>query len=97
MRMLDNVIEYNYYSVDKAKNSNLKHRPVGLGVMGFQDALYKLRIPYASNQAVDFADKSMECISYYAIEAPMNLAKERGSYESLMVLYGAKAFYLLIV
>ena len=82
MRMLDNVIDYNYYSVDKAKNSNLKHRPVGLGVMGFQDALYKLRIPYASNQAVDFADKSMECISYYAIEASMNLAKERGSYES---------------
>ena len=82
MRMLDNVIDYNYYSVDKAKNSNLKHRPVGLGVMGFQDALYKLRIPYASNQAVDFADKSMECISYYAIEASMKLAKERGSYES---------------
>ncbi len=82
MRMLDNVIDYNYYSVDKAKNSNLKHRPVGLGVMGFQDALYKLRIPYASDKAVDFADKSMECISYYAIEASMNLAKERGSYES---------------
>ena len=82
MRMLDNVIEYNYYSVDKAKNSNLKHRPVGLGVMGFQDALYKLRIPYESEEAVDFADRSMEYISYFAIEASMELAKERGAYES---------------
>ena len=82
MRMLDNVIEYNYYSVDKAKNSNLKHRPVGLGVMGFQDALYKLRIPYESEEAVDFADRSMEYISYFAIESSMELAKERGAYES---------------
>tara|TARA_B100001057_G_scaffold81281_2_gene76724 strand:- start:80625 stop:83480 length:2856 start_codon:yes stop_codon:yes gene_type:complete len=82
MRMLDNVIDYNYYSVDKAKNSNLKHRPVGLGVMGFQDSLYKLRISYASQEAVDFADKSMEVISYYAISASMELAKERGSYKS---------------
>ncbi len=82
MRMLDNVIDYNYYSVDKAKESNFKHRPVGLGVMGFQDALYKLRIPYASEGAVEFADKSMEHISYYAIEASMELAKERGSYKT---------------
>ena len=82
MRMLDNVIDYNYYSVDKAKNSNFKHRPVGLGVMGFQDSLYKLRMSYASEDAVDFADKSMEVISYYALSASMELAKERGSYES---------------
>ena len=82
MRMLDNVIEYNYYSVDKAKNSNLKHRPVGMGVMGFQDALYKIRVPYESEEAVDFADKSMEYVSYFAIEASMELAKERGAYES---------------
>ena len=82
MRMLDNVIEYNYYSVDKAKNSNLKHRPVGMGIMGFQDALYKIRVPYESEEAVDFADKSMEYVSYFAIEASMELAKERGAYES---------------
>ena len=82
MRMLDNVIEYNYYSVDKAKNSNLKHRPVGLGIMGFQDALYKIRVPYESEEAVAFADKSMEYVSYFAIEASMELAKERGAYES---------------
>jgi len=82
IRMLDNVIDYNYYSVGKAKASNLKHRPIGLGLMGFQDALYKLRIPYASQDAVEFADKSMEYISYFAIRASMNLAKERGSYES---------------
>tara|TARA_Y100000996_G_scaffold142489_1_gene109145 strand:+ start:1 stop:960 length:960 start_codon:yes stop_codon:yes gene_type:complete len=80
MRMLDNVIDYNYYSVDKAKNSNLKHRPVGLGLMGFQDALYKLRLPYASEEAVNFADESMEHISYYALQASMELAKERGPY-----------------
>ena len=82
MRMLDNVIEYNYYSVDKAKNSNLKHRPVGLGIMGFQDALYKIRVPYESEEAVEFADKSMEYVSYFAIEASMELAKERGAYET---------------
>ena len=80
MRMLDNVIDYNYYSVGKARASNLRHRPVGLGVMGFQDALYKLRIPYASEQAVNFADVSMEAISYYAIKASTNLAEERGTY-----------------
>ncbi|MEY3220413.1 MAG: hypothetical protein RIT27_1770 [Pseudomonadota bacterium] len=82
MRMLDNVIDINYYAVPQAEYSNLKHRPVGLGIMGFQDALYKLRIPYASKQAIDFADKAMELISYYAIEASMNLAKERGHYST---------------
>ncbi len=80
MRMLDNVIEYNYYSVDKAKCSNLRHRPVGLGIMGFQDALYKQRIPYASEAAVEFADRSTEAVSYYAIQASTNLAEERGTY-----------------
>ena len=82
MRMLDNVIEYNYYSVDKAKRSNLRHRPVGLGMMGFQDALYKQRISYSSQEAVEFADRSMEAISYYAIQASSNLAEERGVYAS---------------
>ena len=82
MRMLDNVIDYNYYSVDKARNSNAKHRPVGLGLMGFQDALYKLSIPYASDDAIKFADQSMEYISYFAIKASTNLAEERGTYES---------------
>ena len=82
LRMLDNVIDINYYSVPQARNSNLKHRPVGMGLMGFQDALYKLRIPYASQGAVEFADRSMELISYYAIEASTNLAEERGTYSS---------------
>ena len=82
IRMLDNVIDINYYSVDQAKNSNLKHRPVGMGVMGFQDALYKQRIAYASEQAVEFADISMEMISYYAISASSILAEERGRYET---------------
>jgi len=82
MRMLDNVIDYNYYSVGKARASNLKHRPVGLGLMGFQDALYKMRIAYASEQAVEFADRSMEAISYYSIKASSDLAAERGSYAS---------------
>ena len=82
MRMLDNVIDYNYYSVDKAKNSNAKHRPVGLGLMGFQDALYKLSIPYSSDEAVSFADESMEYISYFAIKASTDLAEERGTYET---------------
>lgn len=82
LRMLDNVIDINYYSVPQAKNSNLKHRPVGLGVMGFQDILYKLRIPYASQEAVEFADRSMESISYFAIEASTYLAEERGTYSS---------------
>lgn len=82
IRMLDNVIDINYYAVDKARNSNLKHRPIGLGQMGFQDALYKLRIPYSSEEAVQFADLSSELIGYYAIEASMKLAKERGVYQS---------------
>ncbi|AYG47627.1 ribonucleoside-diphosphate reductase subunit alpha (plasmid) [Pseudomonas sp. Leaf58] len=80
VRMLDNVIDINYYSVPQASNSNLKHRPVGLGIMGFQDALYKLKRPYASEAAVQFADESMEAISYFAIIASHNLALERGSY-----------------
>ena len=82
MRMLDNVIDYNYYSVPQARNSNLRHRPVGLGIMGFQDALYKVRTPYASEQAVEFADRSMEAVSYYAIKASTDLAEERGKYHS---------------
>ena len=80
--MLDNVIDINYYSVPQARNSNLKHRPIGLGLMGFQDALYELKIDYTSKEAVEFADSSMELISYYAIEASCDLAKERGSYSS---------------
>jgi ribonucleoside-diphosphate reductase alpha chain len=82
IRMLDNVIDVNYYSVPQARNSNLKHRPIGLGIMGFQDALYKLNIDYTSDAAIDFADKSMELISYYAIDASTELAKERGFYAS---------------
>lgn len=82
IRMLDNVIDINYYSVPQAKNSNLKHRPVGLGLMGFQDALYTMRLPYGSQAAVEFADRSMELISYYAIEASTYLAEERGTYSS---------------
>ncbi|HEY0961032.1 MAG TPA: ribonucleoside-diphosphate reductase subunit alpha [Pseudomonadales bacterium] len=82
VRMLDNVIDINYYSVEAAKNSNMKHRPVGLGIMGFQDALYEQKIPYASEAAVTFADRSMEVISYHAIEASSKLAEERGTYES---------------
>ncbi|MCZ6663801.1 MAG: ribonucleoside-diphosphate reductase subunit alpha [Gammaproteobacteria bacterium] len=82
MRMLDNVIDYNYYSVSTARASNLRHRPVGLGLMGFQDCLYKLRLPYASDEAVNFADKSMEAISYFAIKASTDLAAERGVYPS---------------
>ena len=82
MRMLDNVIDYNYYSVPQARRSNLKHRPVGMGVMGFQDALYKLRLPYASREAIEFADNSMEMVSYHAIQASTNLAEERGPYTS---------------
>jgi ribonucleoside-diphosphate reductase alpha chain len=82
IRMLDNVININYYSVDTAKNSNMKHRPIGLGLMGFQDALYMQNIPYCSDEAVEFADRSMEMISYNAIHASTELAKERGAYES---------------
>src|SRR6056300_1560809 len=82
VRMLDNVIEYNYYSVPQARNSNLRHRPVGLGIMGFQDALYKMRMAYASEEAVTFADNSMEAVSYYTIKASTDLAEERGRYSS---------------
>jgi ribonucleoside-diphosphate reductase alpha chain len=82
MRMLDNVIDINYYAVGKARNSNLKHRPVGMGIMGFQDVLHVQRIPYASQQAVEFADRSMEAVCYYAYWASSELAQERGRYSS---------------
>ena len=80
MRMLDNVIDINYYAVKKARDSNMRHRPVGLGIMGFQDCLYELRVPYASQEAVEFADKSMEAVCYHAYWASTDLAKERGKY-----------------
>jgi ribonucleoside-diphosphate reductase alpha chain len=82
MRMLDNVIDINYYAVKKARDSNLRHRPVGLGLMGFQDALYQLRLPYASTEAVAFADRSMEAVCYHAYWASTELAAERGRYSS---------------
>jgi len=82
MRMLDNVIDINYYAVDKARNSNSRHRPVGLGIMGFQDCLHKLRTAYASQEAVEFADRSMEMVAYCAYWASTELAEERGRYGS---------------
>ena len=82
MRMLDNVIDINYYAVPKARNSNLRHRPVGMGIMGFQDCLHLLRTPYASEAAVEFADRSMEAVCYYAYWASTELAEERGRYSS---------------
>ncbi|MCU7930513.1 MAG: ribonucleoside-diphosphate reductase subunit alpha [Candidatus Thiodiazotropha sp. (ex Codakia rugifera)] len=82
MRMLDNVIDYNFYSVPQARHSNLRHRPVGLGIMGFQDALYKQRLPYTSDEALSFADRSMEAVSYFAIQASSDLAAERGRYST---------------
>ncbi|MET8763887.1 ribonucleoside-diphosphate reductase subunit alpha [Lentzea sp. NPDC004782] len=82
VRMLDNVIDVNYYTIPEARNSNLKHRPVGLGLMGFQDALFTLGTPMASQEAVEFADRSMEELSYYAITASAELAEERGAYRS---------------
>ena len=82
IRMLDNVIDINYYSVPQARKSNLRHRPIGMGIMGFQDALYLKRVPYDTNEAVEFADEMMEVISYHAIEASSDLAVERGAYES---------------
>jgi len=82
MRMLDNVIDINYYAVKKARDSNLRHRPVGLGIMGFQDALYQLHLPYASAEAVEFADRSMEAVCYHAYWASTELAAERGRYSS---------------
>ena len=80
MRMLDNVIDINYYAVDKARNSNVRHRPVGMGVMGFQDCLHIMRIPFASDAAVEFSDRSMEAACYYAYWASSKLAAERGHY-----------------
>ena len=82
MRMLDNVIDINYYAVKKARDSNLRHRPVGLGIMGFQDALYEIGVPYASNAAVEFADRSMEAVCFEAYWASTELAAERGRYSS---------------
>lgn len=82
MRMLDNVIDINYYAVPKARNSNLRHRPVGLGIMGFQDCLHLMRTPYASEAAVEFADRSQEAVCYYAYWASTELAEERGRYSS---------------
>jgi ribonucleoside-diphosphate reductase alpha chain len=82
MRMLDNVIDINYYAVKKARDSNARHRPVGLGIMGFQDCLHELRVAYASDEAVDFADKSMEAVCYYAYWASTELAAERGRYST---------------
>ena len=80
MRMLDNVIDINYYAVKKARDSNMRHRPVGLGIMGFQDALHDMRVSYASQEAVDFADRSMEAVCYYAYWASTELSAERGRY-----------------
>ena len=91
MRMLDNVIDLNFYSVDKARNSNFKHRPVGLGIMGFQDCLHMLRIPYASAAAVEFADRSMEAIAYTAYWASTDLAEERGPYRRSRARCGTAA------
>ena len=82
VRLLDNVIDMNYYTIPQAKNANLRHRPVGLGIMCFQDVLYRKQICYDSPEAVAFADESMELISYYAIEASIQLAKERGAYST---------------
>ncbi|MEK7662009.1 MAG: ribonucleoside-diphosphate reductase subunit alpha [Patescibacteria group bacterium] len=82
MRMLDNVIDVNFYPTEDAKRSNMKHRPVGLGIMGFHDALYLLGINFDSESAVDFADKSMEIVSYYTILASSELAMERGAYST---------------
>ncbi|WP_251357820.1 ribonucleoside-diphosphate reductase subunit alpha [Kangiella sp. TOML190] len=82
VRMLDNVIDINFYPVETAKASNMRHRPIGLGMMGFQDALYLQSLPYSSDAAVEFADRAMEAISYYAIQASTDLAEERGSYET---------------
>ncbi len=82
MRMLDNVIDINYYAVDKARNSNVRHRPVGMGIMGFQDCLHVMRVPYASQEAIEFSDRSMEAVCYYAYSASSDLAVERGRYAS---------------
>ncbi len=80
--MLDNVVDINFYPTVESKAANQRHRPVGLGIMGFQDALYSLNFSYASQEAVEFADESMEAVSYYALQASMELARERGVYSS---------------
>ncbi len=82
VRMLDNVIDINFYTIPETQRSNMRHRPIGLGLMGFQDALYEMKVPYASSQAVEFADRSMEAISYYAIQASSELARERAPYST---------------
>src|SRR5690606_29700420 len=82
IRMLDNVIDINFYTIPQARRSNLRHRPIGLGIMGFQDALHCLRLPYASDEAMRFADASMEQVAFHAISASTDLAAERGAYES---------------
>jgi ribonucleoside-diphosphate reductase alpha chain len=82
MRMLDNVIDVNYYAVNKARNANFKHRPVGMGIMGFQDCLHEMRVPYASKEALEFADQSMESVAYHAYWASTELAEERGRYST---------------
>ncbi|MCB5362625.1 ribonucleoside-diphosphate reductase subunit alpha [Pusillimonas sp. CC-YST705] len=82
MRMLDNVIDINYYAVEKARNANMRHRPVGMGIMGFQDCLYKMKVPFASQAAVEFSDQSMEAVCYYAYQASSKLAIERGAYST---------------
>src|SRR5258708_26120215 len=83
MRMLDNVIDINYYAVEKARNSNMRHRPVGLGIMGFQDCLHKRRVPYASKEAIEFADRSMEMTAYAAYWPSTELAEEGGRYPTV--------------
>jgi ribonucleoside-diphosphate reductase alpha chain len=82
MRMLDNVVDINYYAVNKARNANFKHRPVGMGIMGFQDCLHQMRTPYASKEAVEFADRSMEAVCFHAYWASTELAEERGRYST---------------
>ena len=89
--MLDNVIDINFYPVKKARNSNLKHRPVGMGIMGFQDCLHQKRVAYGSDAAVEFADESMEMVAYYAYWASTELAEERGRYPSYKGACGTAA------
>ena len=94
IRMLDNVIDINYYAVKAAETSNMKHRPIGIGIMGFQDALYMLKTPYASEEAVEFADRSMEMVSYYAIKASSDLAKREGLINPMKDHFGVKGCFL---
>ena len=95
IRMLDNVIDINYYSISSAEKSNMRHRPIGLGIMGFQDALYKLNINYASESAIEFADRSTEAVSYYAIKSSNELASERGIYPSYQGSLWSKGIFPL--